>query len=150
MNAQPHGASIFFERGIEALRPAFAMRGFTYVPGVRATASGGPFTTAFFRKGDLEIGLIVRNTNQLGCPNYSIGRGYAGHEDVAHALGYSGTQQLIAGQHLEYVARDGGDPFAALSADLDTLIFPAFDQSEKAFHSIIDAAVRRVRDVRGW
>lgn len=150
MNAPSDYASSVFERGIAAVHSGFAMRGFTYSPGTRATASAGPFANATFRKADLEIGLIGRNTNQLGCPNYSVGRGYAGHGDVIWALGRAGTEQLIAGQGLEFVARDGGDPFAALSADLETLIFPAFDRSEQAFRGIIDAAVKHVHDVRGW
>lgn len=150
MTGQSEIAISFFDRGIAAVRGGFTERGFTYSPGPRATASAGPFATATFRRGDLEIGLIVRNTNQLGCPNYSLGRGYAGHQDVVWALGHSGSEQLVAGEELEFVARNGGDPFAALSTDLETLIFPAFDRSEKDFHRAVAAAVEHVRDVRGW
>lgn len=150
MSGQSDVALSFFERGIAAVRGTFAERGFKYLPGTRATASAGPFATGSFRKADLEIGLIVRNTNQLGCPNYSVGRGCAGHEDVMWALGHAGSEQLVAGQHLEFVARNGGDPFTALAADLETFIFPAFDRSEQDFHRIVDAAVKHVRDVRGW
>jgi hypothetical protein len=150
MNGHSDTPSGFFERGIAGLRGRFATRGFTYLPGTHGISSGGRFTNATFRRAVLEIGLVARDGNQLGCPNYSVGNGYAGHTAVIWALGGAGTEELIAGPGLTFVARNGVDPFAAFVADLDTLILPAFDRSEQAFHGIVAAAVQHVRDERGW
>ena len=58
------------QRVEEVLRP----HGFTHTLKEPGVSSGGPFAVAEFRRGPLEIGLIVRNRDQFGCPNYSVGR----------------------------------------------------------------------------
>ena len=128
--------------GVKHLDESLAERGFTYRSGAKAHSSGGPFATGHFRKGDIEIGLIVRNKSQLGCPNYSIGNGYAGHQDVVTALGYSGQEELVEGEFLEFIARNGGDPFEALRSDLNRLILPQLDRGEAAFRESLGRAVR--------
>ena len=99
----------FLETGVARLLPLMATRGFMYEGGEQAVSSGGPFATGFFRRGKLEIGLIIRNKNQFGCPNYSEGRGYAGHEDLFWALGHDRELNLIPGDFFSYKARKGGD-----------------------------------------
>jgi len=82
--------------------------GFRYEPGDGGNSSGGSFASAAFRRGDLEIGLIVRGQGELGCPNYSRGKGYAGHEDVFGALGHEGEERLVLSGFISYADRDGG------------------------------------------
>jgi hypothetical protein len=86
----------------------------------------------------------------LGCPNYSNGSGYAGHDDIVEALGHAGQEHLVPGDSLAFRARDGGDAFDALQSDFERIILPAFDRSEKDFRAAVDSAVRRLRERRGW
>jgi len=137
-----HSESTFLARGVESLRDQFISRGFIYQPGTAASSSGGPFATAHFRKGDLEVGLVVRHNSRLGCPNYSLGNGFAGHNDLVRALGYEGREDLVEGERLEFVSRSGRDAFAALRSDLESLILPVFDRSETEFRSALAVAVR--------
>jgi hypothetical protein len=125
-------------------------RGFTKPAPEAGHSSGGAFQAATFRRGALEVGLVVRNGNALGCPNYSYGAGYVGHEDVIAALGRLGEERLVPGQYLAYKARDGGDPFDALYFDLREIILPVLDRSEDDFRLAIDKALRQLRERRGW
>lgn len=106
-------------------------------------SSGGSFAVGFFRRGPLEIGLIVRNRNELGCPNYFAGKGYAGHDDMIWALGADGKEQLVAGEWLSFQARSGGDAFDALRHDLENIILPALDDSEVQFLESLAHACER-------
>jgi hypothetical protein len=54
--------------GIEKLRPSLGARRFEYSAGDDAVSSGGSFAVGFFRRGPLEIGLIVRNRTELKSP----------------------------------------------------------------------------------
>jgi hypothetical protein len=108
-------------------------------------SSGGPFAVAFFRRGRLEIGLIVRHRMALGCPNYSAGAGYAGHDDLVWALGATGKEQLVAGEWLSFKARDCNDPFDALRHDLESIVLSALDESEVQFLASLQRAVDRAR-----
>src|SRR5947209_16990090 len=95
----------FICHGMARLGPLLEDAGFRSEQGGEGVASGGSFATGFFRRGSLEIGLIVRGSNRFGCPNYSEGNGYAGHDDMMWALGRESDAQLIPGTLLEYVAR---------------------------------------------
>ncbi|MFN8177509.1 MAG: hypothetical protein U0167_06265 [bacterium] len=106
-------------------------------------SSGGAFAAGWFRRGDLEIGLIVRDRCQLGCPNYSEGRGHAGHHDLFWALGRDGEARLVPGAFLSCASRDGGDPFLALETDLIDVILPALESSEPDFRNAIARAHER-------
>ena len=128
--------------GVDLLRASFEARGFTYHSGTNATSSGGPFATGHFRKGSLEISLIVRNKTQLGCPNYSEGNGYAGHDDIVRTLGFAGQEALVHGEQLGFVSRSGGDAFEALGADLSQIVFPELDRSETSFREALARAVK--------
>lgn len=136
--------------GLRDLRPMLEQRGFVYTPGAQATSSGGPFAVATFLRGSLEIGLIVRNGNELGCPNYSDGSGYVGHDDLLWALDAADTAHLVPGDFLAYRARDGGDPFEALRADFEQVVLPALDVSEDAFRHALGRALAHLRQSRGW
>jgi hypothetical protein len=137
--------SVFLSAGVERLRPLLEGVGFSYQPGDEAASSGGPFATGFFRRGDLEIGLIVRDRNRLGCPNYSVGHGYAGHADLLWALGRDGQGRLVEG-FTSYAATDGGDPFLAFEADLRDIILPALKESEVNFRRAVARAHRKFQD----
>ena len=128
--------------GLEKIRPLLGLEGFRFEPGDEAASSGGAFATCVFRRGSLQVGLIVRNGNQLGCPNYSAGHGYAGHDDVIWALGRDGKAQLVL-RGRSYTAADGGDPFDALATDLRDVILPALRKSEAAFSAAIARAHRK-------
>ena len=128
--------------GVALLSPQFEQRRFAYVAGDVATSSGGPFAAGFFRRDDIEVGLIVRNRHELGCPNYSVSKGYAGHTELVSTLGRAGEEQLIHGGGLKYVARHGGDPFIALQNDLESIVLAALDRSEEAFRESLALAVK--------
>lgn len=106
-------------------------------------SSGGAFATVVFRRTPLELGIIVRGV-VLGCPNYSVGSGYVGHDGLIEALGRAGDEQLIAGVGLSFRARDGGDPVDALCTDLKRIILPVLDASEDDFRAAIAAASVRL------
>ena len=122
MNAE----SKILRAGVAKLTPALGRSGFHVDWGDEGVSSGGSFATCFFRKGAVEIGLIVRAPGELGCPNYSIGDGYAGHGDLLWALGHAGEGKLVSGDFLSYHAVDGGDPFDALLHDLITFVLAAY------------------------
>ncbi|RYG87658.1 MAG: hypothetical protein EON58_20560 [Alphaproteobacteria bacterium] len=127
----------FLRYGVLKLRPILAPAGFMYFSGEVAVSSGGPFATATFRRRNLEIGLIVRDRDSLGCPSYFEGDGYAGHSDLIEALGMKGKAHLVPGDQVAYRSADGGDPFDALLADLQEVILPALERSHAAFSSAI-------------
>ena len=137
----------FLKEGVARLLPLMEEHGFVFHPGPMGRSSGGPFATGFFRRNSLEIGLIVRDTRSLGCPSYSSGKGYAGHDDVIWALGRDGEGHLVEGEYLEYVDRKGGYAFDALEADLRCLILPALRESEGEFLDAIAAAHRLFQDI---
>lgn len=140
MKSQNNIECNYLEIGVAKLRPLLVADGFKYYSGDQAASSGGSFATGFFRKGNLEIGLIVRNRKQLGCPNYSEGHGYAGHTDLFSALGRQEEQNLVAGDYLSYQAKDGGDPFDALFTDFEQVILPALRKSPIDFSAAISRA----------
>ncbi len=133
------------DAGVEKLRPGLSSRGFEYSMGDQAVSSGGPFAVGFFRRGMLEIGLIVRDRIALGCPNYSSGHGSAGHHHLIWALGAEGKEHLAPGKWLSFEARTGGDPFEALRHDLEAIVLPALDESEAQFLASLGRAIDKAR-----
>lgn len=131
------------------LASLFEARGFVTGGIEEGTSSGGAFATVTCRRGALEIGLIVRG-DELGCPNYSDGSGFVGHDDMIGALGCAGEQELVSGHGLGYGAWYGGDAFDALRSDLECIILPVLDASEVAFLSAIAAARASIVQARGW
>ncbi|MBL8898637.1 MAG: hypothetical protein JNM84_13455 [Planctomycetes bacterium] len=140
----------FLEAGVACVLPALQRRGFAYALGNVGVASGGPFATCQFSCGRITMGLIVRRAHRLGSPNYSIGAGYAGHEDMVWAIGRSGEESLVSEGYIDCVSRDGGDAFEALRKDLETIVLPVLDASRANFEEAIERAVARVRARRGW
>ena len=139
----------YFAAGVEKLRSALVTRGFVSESEAPAVSSAGIVAVGYFRKNDIEIGLIVRSESRLGCPNYTLGHGYAGHADLVWALGHAGQEQLVEGEWLAYVARSGGDPFGALRADLEHIVLPTLDRSEAEFRAAVAAAVQRAQSRLG-
>jgi hypothetical protein len=131
------------EAGVEKLRACLEARGFEYSSGDRGGSSGGPFAVGFFRRTDIEMGLIVRDGTALGCPNYTTGKGYAGHDDLVSALGAQGREELVSGEWLSFRSRAGGDPFEALRHDLEHIILPAIDESEDRFRTSLARACEK-------
>ena len=133
--------------GVERLKALLELHGFRLARGGGGFSSGGPFAVARFIRGSLELGLIVRDNGQLGCPNYSTGSGFAGHGDLFAELGYGGQELLVRASaepfDLAYVSRDGSKPFDALYQDLAVVVLPALDRSEEAFLTALDRAVAR-------
>jgi len=132
--------------GVKKLRPLFAEHGFRYAPDHHGVSHGGQFATGVFRRGRLKIELIVRNRDELGCPNYTEGQGYVGHDDVFWALGREGEAQLVLGGWLSFRAKDGGDPFDALLVDLERVVLPALQRSQADFSAAIARAFRKSLD----
>lgn len=112
-------------------------------------SSGGPFSSATFRRNSVELGFIVRGA-ALGCPNYSIGHGYVGHENVLWALGRAGDKRLVRGAGLEYRDRLGGDAIDALCNDLEHLVLPALEASAQQFALAVERAREHLQQQRGW
>jgi len=149
MNEHRTAERAALELGIERLGGVLRVRGFEYSSGEEAASSAGPFAVGVFRRAELEIGLIVRNGNALGCPNYSRGRGYAGHNHLIWALGAEGKEQLVPGDWVSFRARTGGDPFDALRNDLVSIVLPALDASELDFLASLSRAVDKGRATLG-
>ena len=135
------------DAGIAHLKPLLEGHGFRFSRGGDGVSSGGSFAVGRFVRSPLEIGLIVRNKGELGCPNYSRGSGFAGHEDLFAELGYSGQELLVRASdepgHLAYVGKDGRAPFEALHADLERVVLPALHRSDHDFLGALDRAVAR-------
>ena len=146
MTPQETRERLSLNRGIAKLQPLLAEYGFQYEPGDQAVSSGGAFATGFFRRGKLEISLIVRFGDQLGGPNYSEGAGYAGHTDMFWALGRAGEATLVPSDSLSFKARDGGDAFEALLTDFETIILPALQESPNDFSAALARAHRKFQD----
>ncbi len=127
---------IELQTGVDRLDRVLRPLGFEY-----GVSSGGPFAVATFRRGSLEIGVIVRNGSQLGCPNYSVGNGYAGHQDLIAELGHGSEELLIPGPHLSYIGKSNLDAFEALGRDLEAYVVPALVKSEHAFEDAVRRAV---------
>ena len=87
----------------------------------------------------------MRHAYGLGAPNYSMGRGYAGHDDLVVALGRSGEERLVETRPFSWGARDGGDPFDALLHDLEHIVLQAVDKSESDFRVSLARAVTESR-----
>ena len=132
----------FLDAGAAKLLPVLTPHGFDYVPRDSGVSSGGSFATSSFRRGALEVGLIVRNGAVLGCPNYSVGQGFGGHDDLIASLGAAGREKLISGPWPSFVGREGADAFEALSADLEQIILPALTRSEASFRRALAKAVQ--------
>lgn len=131
------------DAGAERLLASLSAHGLKYSRGDQGVSSGGPFAVGFFRRGALEIGLIIRSGNELGCPNYSAGRGYAGHGDLMYVLGVAGREELVEDSRWAFKERDGGDPFEALRHDLESILLPALASSETQFLAALGRGVER-------
>jgi hypothetical protein len=130
------------EAALMKIDPILRAHGFQLQPADAGVSSGGQFATVRYLHESLELGLIVRDGNQLGCPNYSAGKGYAGHNDLVRSLDHAGTEHLIpAAEGLSYQARVGGSPFDALQHDLEEIILPALVASEARFLAALAEAV---------
>ena len=132
--------------GVELLEPLLKKTGFSYRAGDSAASSGGPFASGFFIRGDIELGMIVRNEGRMGVPNYSRGHGYASHHRVLAALGVEEKSMLIQPDHFAYSAKNGGNTFQALYEDLRDLIIPVLERSEDEFCAAIDTAVKEFQE----
>jgi len=129
------------EDGIELIEGLLRSYGFERYPSDDdGVSSGGSFATCEFRRDDLEFGLIVRHQTKLGCPNYSEGKGYAGHQDMIRHLGKAGSERLVAGEFLSFEDRLGGNPFQALKYDLQEILLPTLQQAEAEFRAAIRKA----------
>lgn len=132
----------FLEAGVARLIPLLSAHGF-----VRAESEAGRahsyFATTTFRRGTLEIGLIVRDKNRLGCPAYSAGDGYVGHTELLQALDPEREAALVLDEFVHFKAADSGDPFEALRADLAEVVLPAIANDETGFRRILTAEVAR-------
>jgi hypothetical protein len=124
------------EAGVRTVEGPLVDLGFSYEPDVAGTSSRGSFATGRFRRGNIEIGLIVRQ-GHFGGPSYGVGGLFADHGELIAVLGLKGRERLIAGKRANYVARDGTDAFAALRLDLEELILPALIRSEPEFRAAV-------------
>lgn len=128
------------DAGVQQLLPLLSSYGFSRKASHTGSSSGGPYATATFVCDKLEIGLIVRFKSELGCPNYTEGKGFAGHSRLIAKLNQDYEPSLVSdGSGITYCSADGGDAFLALRDDLDKLILPAFRDAPEAFS---DALVR--------
>ena len=141
---------IKLQTGVDRLDRVLRPVGFNHTLGSPGSSPGGPFAVATFRRGSLEIGVIVRNGDQLGCPNYSVGEGYAGHQDLIAELGHGGEELLVAGPHLSYVGKNSLDAFDALGRDLEAYVIPALGKSEHAFKDALRRAVAAAQKRLGF
>ena len=126
--------------GVLKLIPLMSSYGFSHETSDSGTSSGGRFATVKFTKDALEIGLIVRFGSELGCPNYSEGKGYAGHCDLMSFIDPCAVPKLVPNGSISYCSAQGGDPFEALLYDLEHTILPALKKDSIAFSSALAKA----------
>jgi len=141
-------SSRVLEAGLVKLRPLLEGHGFSD----GASDSGiahGEYATKCFRRGDIELGLIVRGT-EIGCPNYSIGDCHVGHDNLLAELGAADAAQLVSLGFVSWGARNGGDQFDSLAADLRELILPVLVRSEDDFRNAIAQARKKLQAQRGF
>jgi hypothetical protein len=138
------------DSALARIAPLLEGHGFAAAGEEEGASSGGAFASATYARGDLKLALVVRHRDRLGMPTYSAGEGWVGHHELVRALGRSGDEQLIEGDYLMFVARDGLDPFAAFASDLESIILPALEASEPEFRAAIAAAREQVARRRGW
>jgi len=136
--------------GVERLEQVLRSHGFTHTLQEPGISSGGPFAVAEFRRGTLSLGLIVRNKDQLGCPNYSVGQGFAGHQDLIAELGHAGEEQLVPGSDLSCVGKEDQNPIDALIADLQAFIVPSMEKPDESFLAALRRAVARHHERLGF
>jgi len=139
---------LYLEAGLGKLRPLLEAHGFEWEP-VAIGATHSRFNTwavVHLRRPNLEIGLIVRNQNELGCPNYAMEpyERFASHRSLLAALHKQDGARLVPeSQHgVSYRAKDGGDPIDALHADLRDAILPVLRESEEKFFKALSDALR--------
>jgi hypothetical protein len=136
--------------GVAKLMPLFSAHGFILASSDTGISSGGRFATATFRKGNLQIGLIVRFGSELGCPNYSERNGYADHGGLISTIDPGAEPRLVPNGPISYRAVDSGDPFDALMDDLEQTILPALKRDPAGFSmSLAQAHGRFQRQLKG-
>ena len=136
--------------GITVLMPVLSLHGFSHDAEDSGSSSGGRFATVTFKRNNLEIGLIVRSKSKLGCPNYTLGHGYAGHARVMAEINTDCNPKLIPDDFIAYHAVDGSDPFDALKSDLETYFFPLLSNDSDALDAAITRAARAFqRELKG-
>jgi hypothetical protein len=129
--------------GVMKLIPLLSSYGFSVAASNAGSSSGGRFATATFTRGKLEIGLIVRCSSELDCPNYTEGHGYAGHSELIAALQSGIEPKLVPNGPISYWAADGGDAFDALMYDLERIVLPALKHDPAEFSAALAQAHRR-------
>lgn len=128
--------------GIAKLMPLLSLHGFLYDLDTSGSSSGGRYAAVTLKRNNLEIGLIVRSQTKLGCPNYSLGHGYAGHASVMTEIDSECKPRLACDEFHSYIAVDGGDPFDALKSDLERYFLPLLSNDPDALDAAITRAVR--------
>ncbi len=107
---------------VARLNPVLQPLAFNYV----ADASGEghmPFASGFFVGTAVKIGLVFRKRGALGCVIYENEHSNMSHDDLLRYLGLQYRQQLVYNSsRMTSLAKDGDDPVAALSHDLQDLI----------------------------
>lgn len=123
--------------------PLLTAHGFVRTGSEAGVASAGPFAAVTFRRGTIELGLIVRDKARLGGPTYSAGAGYVGHTELVHALDRNRRAKLVEDEWVHFKAADGGDAFEALRADLAEVVLPAVTDDEERFRAVLAAEFSR-------
>lgn len=128
--------------GAKLLATVLSPLGFEFRDEYVASSSGGAFANGYFESRDLRIGLIVRR-NGLGAIVHESGEYQAEHTELLHALGFGNR---IACEYqdssMRTVAKNGGNAFEAVRADLEQLLLPLWRESPEA----VSSEIRRIRE----
>jgi hypothetical protein len=104
---------------VAVLDPALRLHGFRFAPQNVGHASRGSFANGFFIRGDVRIGIIVRE--QLGEVVYEANSHTMGHSEYMAELGHAhDCWFLYDDQKWRAHGRDGREPPTALLHDLET------------------------------
>jgi hypothetical protein len=136
--------------GIAKLMPLLSTHGFSRESPDLGSSSAGRFAAVTLKRDNLEIGLIVRFGTKLGCPNYTLGNGYAGHARVMMELNPECQPKLVPDDSISYCAVDGSDPFDALKFDLETYLLPILSNDSDGLNAAVArAATAFQRELKG-
>jgi hypothetical protein len=136
---------------LERLDPILIPHGFHCEMGDAGVSSSGSFANGFYKRGPIEIGLIMRG-DALGSPNYGYQGHSASHDELVEALGRTDGVLRFDRRfdHWKLVTVDGRPILDALVSDLEAIIVPTILENPTAYTEAIgEARTRRMRDLLG-
>lgn len=131
------------------LNPVLNPYGFLFELQSNGFSSLGFFASGFYKRPPIQIGLIYRHC--LGSVNYQWDEFDMSHTDYMGYLGHADDSKLVYDEGgFESIARDGGDPVAALIYDLEHFAKPMLEgDTDEFIHAAKTACETRLKRLFG-